>query len=145
LPAGLSLRWPNDVYASGRKAGGILVEAADGVVVAGLGVNLWWPDPPADRIAVYHHDPGPDAAGHLARSWAESLLERLDRGPHDWGRLEAEAVTLTIGKPVTLADGTEADAVGLDEDGSLIVDDGTRRWTVQSGPVAVDERRVDGR
>ncbi len=141
LPVGLELRWPNDLFRSGSKAGGILVEAADHVVVAGLGVNLWWPDPPADRIGLYHHDPGPEAASNLAESWARSLLSRLERGPDDWGRAEAEAATANIGHRVVLADGTEADAVGLDEDGSLIVHQDRRRWTVQSGPVTIDEGR----
>ncbi len=39
-----ALRWPNDLYARGRKLGGILAEVVeDGAVVLGVGVNLRWP------------------------------------------------------------------------------------------------------
>ena len=34
------LKWPNDVWLSGRKLCGILVEATAGVVVVGLGINV---------------------------------------------------------------------------------------------------------
>lgn len=135
----LRLRWPNDLYRGSRKAGGILVEAAHEVVVAGLGVNLWWPDPPKDRVGLYHKDPGSEAVVHLGQAWAEALLERIGHGPEEWGRAEAEAATMTIGAPVTLADGTRAVALGIDADGALIVEDSQRRWSVQSGTVTVDE------
>jgi BirA family biotin operon repressor/biotin-[acetyl-CoA-carboxylase] ligase len=39
-----ALRWPNDLYAGGRKLGGVLAEVVDGgAVVLGLGLNLRWP------------------------------------------------------------------------------------------------------
>ncbi len=39
-----ALRWPNDLYAGGRKLGGILAEVVEnGAVVLGVGVNLRWP------------------------------------------------------------------------------------------------------
>src|SRR5690606_26063526 len=44
---GCGLKWPNDLFVSERKVGGILVEATEGVVVVGCGLNLWWPQPPA--------------------------------------------------------------------------------------------------
>lgn len=34
------LKWPNDVWVAGRKISGILVEAGDGFVVVGVGVNV---------------------------------------------------------------------------------------------------------
>jgi BirA family transcriptional regulator, biotin operon repressor / biotin---[acetyl-CoA-carboxylase] ligase len=37
------LRWPNDLYAGGRKLGGVLAEVVDGAVLLGLGLNLRWP------------------------------------------------------------------------------------------------------
>jgi BirA family biotin operon repressor/biotin-[acetyl-CoA-carboxylase] ligase len=42
------LKWPNDLVAEGRKLGGVLVEtqlAGDQVraAVAGIGLNVWWP------------------------------------------------------------------------------------------------------
>lgn len=40
--ATVALKWPNDLLVDGRKAGGILVEAADDRAVVGLGVNVDW-------------------------------------------------------------------------------------------------------
>ncbi len=34
------LKWPNDLMIDGKKVGGILVEERDGVVIAGIGLNL---------------------------------------------------------------------------------------------------------
>ena len=36
----LQLKWPNDLMASGAKLAGILLEAASGAIVIGIGVNL---------------------------------------------------------------------------------------------------------
>lgn len=38
--AGGVVKWPNDVYLSGRKAAGILCERKDDFVIAGIGVNV---------------------------------------------------------------------------------------------------------
>lgn len=35
-----SLKWPNDVLLDGRKVAGILLEASEGAVIAGVGVNV---------------------------------------------------------------------------------------------------------
>lgn len=37
---GVRLKWPNDLVLEGRKIGGILLEERDGVLVAGIGINL---------------------------------------------------------------------------------------------------------
>jgi BirA family biotin operon repressor/biotin-[acetyl-CoA-carboxylase] ligase len=47
------LKWPNDVNASGRKLAGVLVETrlsgpTVAVAVAGVGINLDWPEVPAE-------------------------------------------------------------------------------------------------
>ena len=34
------LRWPNDVLLNGRKCAGILVQLHDGVLIAGIGINV---------------------------------------------------------------------------------------------------------
>ncbi len=40
LPAGLDLRWPNDVLWQGQKLCGILARLEHGAVLAGIGINL---------------------------------------------------------------------------------------------------------
>ncbi|MCK5598226.1 biotin--[acetyl-CoA-carboxylase] ligase [bacterium] len=41
----LKVKWPNDIYASGKKLGGVLLETFDGpsgkTVVSGMGLNTW--------------------------------------------------------------------------------------------------------
>jgi BirA family biotin operon repressor/biotin-[acetyl-CoA-carboxylase] ligase len=34
------IKWPNDLLAGGRKCGGILCQAAEGAVIAGIGLNV---------------------------------------------------------------------------------------------------------
>ena len=38
----VGLKWPNDLLIDGRKAAGVLVEAADDAVVVGVGLNVDW-------------------------------------------------------------------------------------------------------
>ncbi len=40
LGAAVKIKWPNDLIQDGRKVGGILLEEREGVVLAGVGVNL---------------------------------------------------------------------------------------------------------
>lgn len=39
---GLTLKWPNDLLLDGQKVAGILIDAAPGWLVIGIGVNLAW-------------------------------------------------------------------------------------------------------
>ncbi len=43
-----ALKWPNDLLVGHRKLAGILAEAAGDAVVVGIGVNLDWPEIPAE-------------------------------------------------------------------------------------------------
>lgn len=45
---GCDLRWPNDVLINGRKCAGILTQLHDGVVIAGIGINLAQPSFPPE-------------------------------------------------------------------------------------------------
>lgn len=62
-----ALKWPNDVYVSGRKLAGILAEAAPSHVVLGFGVNL--------RPAAY-----PPEIARRATSLEGELGREVDRG-----------------------------------------------------------------
>ena len=123
LPGSTRLKWPNDLV-DGRtwdKVGGILAEASGDDVVFGIGVNLWWPDPPDGVGAVYDTDPGPDAARLLAARWAEALLRRMEDGPAAWGRAEYTQHCVTIGADITWEPAGRGRAVGIAADGSLVV------------------------
>ena len=92
------LKWPNDVVSSaGDKVAGLLAERTDGLVVVGLGVNLYWPDAPDGMGALYRDDPGPEAAPAIAVAWAEDLFAELAAGPEGFLPAEYEQVSTTIG------------------------------------------------
>ncbi|MCK4236215.1 MAG: biotin--[acetyl-CoA-carboxylase] ligase, partial [Candidatus Krumholzibacteria bacterium] len=40
ISGGTGIKWPNDIYIEGRKAGGILAESRGGAVVIGMGLNV---------------------------------------------------------------------------------------------------------
>ncbi len=132
-----ALKWPNDlVLGDGRKVGGLLAEAAGGVVVVGLGVNLWWPEPPGGAAAVYAGDPGPAEAGAVAERWAAELLHRA-ADPGDW-RAEYTRACVTLGREITWAGGPApglGTAVGVGPDGSLQVETATGLVRLVSGEV----------
>ncbi len=115
------------------KVGGILVEHSAPLVVAGVGVNLWWPDAPAGTAAIYDEDPGPEAAGRLAHGWVRHFLAALDAGEWDHdGYVEA---SVTIGRDVAWAAGGSGTAVGVDDDGGLVVHTVSGRVTLRAGEV----------
>ncbi len=122
LAGDVGLKWPNDLVIGGDKVGGILVEGSGGVLVVGCGLNLWWPEPPDGVGARWVKDPGPEAVVHTATAWADGLLNRMAAGPERWGRGRYLELSATVGKTVTWEPGGEGKAVGIGDDGSLIVD-----------------------
>lgn len=129
------LKWPNDVTRGGLKLGGILVEASDGIVVAGLGLNLWWPNPPSGVGAVYETDPGPSRRVRLARAWADQLLSLVEAGPDRWPRDEYRRHCGTLGQEITWEPDGYGTAVDIDSDGALVVETGSGRTRLPSGVV----------
>ncbi len=131
------LKWPNDlVDGAGRKLGGILAEAAGGVVVVGLGVNLWWEAPAVGAASLHDEDPGMDAAVAIAGRWAELLLG-LAEDPGDW-RAEYAASCATLGKEITWVGGPapgRGTAVAVGIDGALQADTVNGRVRLLSGEV----------
>jgi biotin-(acetyl-CoA carboxylase) ligase len=118
-----------------RKVAGILAEADDSVVVIGLGVNLWWPEPIAGAGALHAADPGPEVGAFLAVGWAGALLERMERSPDDWGRVEYIAKSSTVGEMVTWEPGGAGRAIGIADNGGLVVDTGSGAVLLDSGSV----------
>lgn len=131
----LALKWPNDVVVGGGKVAGVLVEAADGIAVVGIGINLWWPDPPPGIAAVVTDDPGPEAVERVARAWVEDLLERLSLPAADWGHHEYRTVCVTVGAEIVWEGGGPGTAVDVAADGALIVAVDGRTITLRSGAV----------
>jgi len=131
----LSLKWPNDLMRDDDKVGGVLVELAEGVLVAGCGINVWWPDPPDGVAALTDIDPGKHRTMELAAAWGEATLDALAAGPSSWDAASYAAVCGTLGKDLEWDPNGAGRAVGIAPDGGLIVETAEGRATLRSGEV----------
>jgi BirA family biotin operon repressor/biotin-[acetyl-CoA-carboxylase] ligase len=150
-PAGLRLKWPNDVLIGQAKCAGILAESVAGrqamTAVIGIGINLAW-HPTA------MHRPATDLAEHGCRVSPEAMLASLDEAVQRWlaawdcGRGFAAVRQAWLdragpaGERVTVDTGREQIAgtfADLDAEGALVIADshGQRR-TVTFGDVTLN-------
>lgn len=130
----VSLKWPNDIFSDEAKAGGILVERSSGMVVVGLGVNLWWPDPPEGVSALRDSDPGAGAHAPIAGLWAAELFSLIEA--EGWPLEEYRRLCDTVGREITWEPDGGGRAIDIDEDGGLVVEIDGRRVTITSGVVS---------
>ncbi len=124
------LKWPNDVLVEGRKVAGVLLEAAGGAVIVGVGVNVIIP------AGALRADIGPAATSlHLASGRPvdrdrvlAALLDRLTAWYEAWGAgggqvLEAwRRRDVTAGRRAVVSmpgETLEGVAEGIDGDGAL--------------------------
>lgn len=123
-PGRLGLKWPNDLLLDGRKLGGILIEAGDGWLVAGFGVNLRSAPPLSPLPACL--GPGAPAAEALAGAVLAQLGHWRNR-LQDEGFGPVRAAWLRhgppVGSPVRSSRG-EGLFAGLRDDGALLLTDG---------------------
>ncbi len=132
------IKWPNDVLIDGKKVAGVLVEAVLSgsrveAVVVGIGINVHQRSFPAEiagraTSVTLHAKAQPDRASILA-----DFLAGLDR---DVGHVAARGLGLVhariaaadalSGRRIRTEDGTSAEALGIELDGTLRVrkDDG---------------------
>jgi BirA family biotin operon repressor/biotin-[acetyl-CoA-carboxylase] ligase len=118
----VACKWPNDLIRDDAKVAGLLLETSGETVVAGLGVNLWWPEAPEGYGSVFDRDPGPECGLKAARHWADDLLQRVEAGPELWGRNEYRARCRTLGQTVRWQPDGRGVARDIDECGRLVVD-----------------------
>jgi len=131
----VGLKWPNDIMIGDLKVGGILTETSDSVVVIGFGLNIFWASPPAGAGAVQASDPGEGLSHRIAEQWALSLLDRIAAGPNAWGRDEYLERCMTIGRVIEWAPEGSGLALGVDDDGALLVETDGGTQTLSSGEV----------
>ncbi len=152
----VSLKWPNDVWLRGRKAGGIIAEAVTDsrqrleCVLLGIGLNI---NLAADDIPEELRDKATSlriATGrvHDRIAIADSLFTLLEyrymevvSGGFDAVRPEWERFSALTGKRVTVVDGPRRESgivKGVDSDGALLleVEGGLRR--ILAGDVSIE-------
>lgn len=129
------LKWPNDVMVSSEKVAGVLGESVDGVIIVGMGVNLWWPAPPSGFGAAFSDDPGVGEGRLLAERWAVALLALVDGGPDRWPIDRYRSLCSTIGAEVTWEPEGRGRATDVDRSGALVVE-------TESGTIAINAGAV---
>lgn len=154
--AELTLKWPNDLLADGRKAAGILAEALpDGAVVVGVGVNVDWRGAarPAELAAATSLA---EAAGVDVDRWRllAALAGVLGNRYLDWLRDPAAVLDAyrrrcaTLGRPVRVereaAPVLTGRAAAVAEDGCLVVAAGDGTSVAVSAGDVVHVRPDDG-
>ena len=140
-----SLKWPNDVLVGGKKVSGILCETHDGSLIAGVGVNISYPEdalPTAQSTSLHlHTDVGNTVAvaDRLVRGIVAGIIDAV--GKAQAGQLPQllDSITdklVTIGQQVTVdfPDGShrQGTATGIGDDGSLQL-----RWSDGTSGVVV--------
>lgn len=119
----VTLKWPNDLLVADHKVGGILVEARGAVVVAGCGVNLWWPDPPPGMTGLDPLPPDSSRREDLAHAWAAGFLQSaLDPLGGRFSRRSYRRRCVTLGQKVIWGEGHTGTAVDIDRSGALVVE-----------------------
>lgn len=131
--AQLSLKWPNDLLADGRKCAGVLIEApTPRTVILGVGINVDWRkvERPAELAGV-------TSLSEIGRGpvdrWAllPRLLERIDRRYRTWCARPDDFLPAyrercaTLGRAVRVehvdGSGVEGIAVRITDAGALVV------------------------
>lgn len=130
---GTTLKWPNDVMSGSDKVGGILVERGGEHTIVGLGLNLWWPEPPRGIGALHDRDPGPDRYAEIGALWGAETMSLIESP--GWPVDSYREICVTIGKEISWDPDGSGRAIGVDETGGLIVEtqEGTR--VIYSGEV----------
>jgi BirA family transcriptional regulator, biotin operon repressor / biotin---[acetyl-CoA-carboxylase] ligase len=130
------LKWPNDVYASGRKCAGILAEAHGELVVAGYGINVAADSYPAelrDRVTSLEAELGrpvdrglvfAETLAAFAARYDDLLDGRFDAILDAWRSRAPHAVGARV--EWTAPDGIKTGTTdGIDDDGALRVRTGS--------------------
>lgn len=136
LGARVLLKWPNDLLMGDDKVGGVLVEAKGSVVVAGCGLNLWWPDPPRGMAALDDRPPDSSRREEVAHAWAGRFLESaLDPEGGGFSLDDYRGRCVTLGRWISWGDGGAGQAVDVDSEGALVVEDSSGQRHLRSEEV----------
>lgn len=151
--ADIGLKWPNDLYARGRKLGGILIEhrgEAGGAcrVIIGIGINVAMSAAQAGGIeqpwiSLAELTPAPPSRNRLAAALLQRLAEGVSRfETQGFEAFATEWATLDLARdrPVRVLQGEqgyEGIGRGVDEQGALIVEALGQYQTLHSGEISL--------
>lgn len=146
------IKWVNDIYIGNKKVAGILVEtkcdfekAELDYAVIGIGVNIvepkgGFPCDIAERAGAILGE----ANEHTITLLAQEILLDLDAvlNPYQPDRFmtEYKARSILDGRQITLATPSgemEATAIGIDDDGCLVIETSSGRQAISSGDVSI--------
>ena len=137
------LKWPNDVLISGRKVAGVLCRAVGSQIVVGVGVNTALteeelPVPTAGSLTMFGVSIAPrDLLGLLLGTLDTRLAQWRESGTtalvHDY-RYSCATIGQTVRVQLPTREFT-GNAVGVDEDGALVVVCDGEAITVSAGDV----------
>jgi len=121
------LKWPNDVLVGGRKIAGVLLERHGDAVILGIGINVTHGSVP-EEMATQATSIAAEG-GHTDRETVLAALldritawrARLERDGFDPVRDRWTALAGMLGRRITV-EGVTGTALGIDEDGALLVD-----------------------
>jgi len=141
--ASTDLRWPNDVMLSERKVTGILVQAVEGALIAGIGLNvnqIAFPEDLSEIATSLRIETGREyAKDSLAeRIVAESLRYSsllVEKGKREILRRFEESSTWPLGKTVEVDGRIRGVTAGLDVNGFLLVRTSDNLETIIAGGV----------
>jgi BirA family transcriptional regulator, biotin operon repressor / biotin---[acetyl-CoA-carboxylase] ligase len=152
----VALKWPNDVWLNGRKAGGIIAEAVTDAkqrlkcVLLGIGLNLNLapgdlPDDLRDkatsvRIATGRVCDRIELAATLFNRMHSRYME-VEAGGFAAVRPSWERYSALTGRRVTVIDGdarTAGVVLGIDRDGALLLDTDDGRERILTGGVSIE-------
>jgi BirA family biotin operon repressor/biotin-[acetyl-CoA-carboxylase] ligase len=137
------LRWPNDVMLSERKLAGILVQAAEGALIAGIGLNVNQSSFPLDLADIATSLKRETGREHSKDALAERIVaESLryasllnEKGKREILRRFEECSTWPNAKAVEIDGKIRGVTAGLDENGFLLVRTPEKLETIIAGGV----------
>jgi BirA family biotin operon repressor/biotin-[acetyl-CoA-carboxylase] ligase len=133
------VRWPNDVMLSERKLAGILVQSVDGVLIAGIGLNVNQSAFPPDLGNIATSLKIETGREHSKDALADRIIAESLRyatlGKREILQRFEENSTWPKGKAVSVDDRIHGVTAGLDENGFLLVQTPEKLETIMAGGV----------
>jgi BirA family biotin operon repressor/biotin-[acetyl-CoA-carboxylase] ligase len=138
LPVAAAIKWPNDVLVEDRKLAGILVEGRpqEGWAILGLGLNVT-----TSRFPAELRETATSLRLEGVETTTEDVLAALLGALDAWLRRPLDEVLAAWrerdalhGRRIRWAEG-EGTAVGVDDEGSLLVDTDAGRLALHAGEV----------